>query len=81
MFDRLPTRSRVLPVTRCHAASGPRIEKTGSSSERSTTCPRQAPRSRERTAMSVAIAPYSPVTMSAMWMGGSTGSRSANPLR
>ncbi len=68
--EALPTRLRTLRESLKMAASGPRIEKIDSNRLRSMTWPRPPLTSTLRTAITVAMA-----------SGGSTGSRSSNPLR
>ena len=76
-----PVRSRNSPVNSCHAASAPIIEKIGSSSERSMTCPHPPFSSISLKAVMTANAPCIPAIMSAIASGGRTGSLSAKPFR
>ncbi len=53
---------------------------SGSSSGRSITCPLPPFASTSRKAIIAALAPYKPATLSARYIGGSTGSRSPKPF-
>ena len=77
---RLPERGGMRPVMRQAAASGPSIACSGSSSERSTTCPLPPGCSAARSATMTAKAPWIPATMSASARLGKAGGLSAKPF-